>query len=108
MNMALDVSRNRKLRPAPVGEGARVELQTTARRWKSAFDFVADSDANQPSSLIVAVRTGNWNYVWRSRFRRAGEHAAARIFTNVFELSGHGSANICPTRCFTSNARSDA
>src|SRR3990172_2122201 len=86
VNLALDVARERVLRPAPRRERRGVELELAARSGKAADDSGIVLDSHRPPSFGVAGRCRLRNDVDRRRLRRPGERAAARIHAHVLEL----------------------
>src|SRR5258708_35366228 len=83
-NMTLDVAWDRVFRPSPFSQRSGKELEPAARGWEAAPDCAVDLHANEAPAFFISVGTRNGNDIWRSGFRRAGEHATQMIFAEVF------------------------
>src|SRR5688500_13214409 len=86
MEVALDVARQRVLRPSPVCQRGGEELELAARRREAAHDPVVHQNAHRTSSFRVAVRRWLRYDVQRDRTRCLGEDATVAIRLRVLQL----------------------
>src|SRR6185369_4867318 len=84
--VTVEVSRYRQLRPTPITQCRRKELQPAARCWKTTFDRAVEIDSNKAAAFFITIRQRQRNDVWTSRFRPSCEDSAEAILARVIKL----------------------
>src|SRR5262249_35932623 len=86
MNVTANVRRNCVFSPTPIRQGARIELESSAWRWKSPFEHTINTDTGETSTFRIRSWSGQWHDVWRTGFWRLCINAVELINSRVLYL----------------------